>query len=326
MTRSEFADATRQALGRLEASHTNFYTPDDPEYYGLTSIFRAFLKREVVELESIGVDVAPGHFVRVVFAGSPADKAGLRRGDQILLADGKEFHPVLSFRGRTGQAVTLVVRSRRDGPPREVVIVPRKVDPREEWLQDQKLGAGVVAARGKKVAYMPLFSAAGEQHQSVLVEEITDRFAEADALILDFRNGWGGADPTFVNLFNRMTPVLEEVGSDGTRSRYDPQWRKPLFLLINGGSRSGKEVVAFAVQKQKIGTLVGERSAGAVLAGSPFLLRDRSLLFLAVSDVLVDGERLEGRGVLPDVEVVDQLPFAEGRDPQLEKALGLAAP
>ena len=53
-----------------------------------------------------------------------------------------------------------------------------------------------------------------------------------------------------------------------------------------------------------------------------FLLSDGSLLVLAVSDVRVEGERLEGRGVVPDVEVSFPLPYAAGRDPQLDAALG----
>jgi hypothetical protein len=39
---------------------------------------------------------------------------------------------------------------------------------------------------------------------------------------------------------------------------------------------------------------VGERTAGAVLAGRCFLLSDRSLLYLAVAGIRGDGERLEG--------------------------------
>ena len=321
---ADFAGATRRALGRLGASHTGYYTPDDPEYHGLLSIFRESLKVEDVEVDSIGLDLAPGGFARVVFAGSPAEKAGLRRGDQVLRADGEAFHPIRSLRGRSGRDVTLTIRGRRDWPTREVVVVPRKIEPRREWLEAQVAGAKVIAVGGKRVAYMPFFSAAGEEHMEALRDAVDGRFAAADALILDFRDGWGGANPTFVNLFNPAPPVLERIGRDGARERYDPQWRKPLFLLINGGSRSGKEVVAFAIRTRKLGVLVGSKTAGAVVAGRPFLLRDRTLLLLAVSDVLVDGERLEGRGVAPDVEVADPLPFAGGEDPQLARALELA--
>jgi carboxyl-terminal processing protease len=44
-----------------------------------------------------------------------------------------------------------------------------------------------------------------------------------------------------------------------------------------------------------------------------------------VQDILVDGERLEGTGVKPDVAVPSALPYAEGRDPQLERGLEVAA-
>jgi hypothetical protein len=44
-----------------------------------------------------------------------------------------------------------------------------------------------------------------------------------------------------------------------------------------------------------------------------------------VYNVLVDGERLEGVGVKPDVLVADDLTYAEGRDPQFERALEVAA-
>ena len=42
---------------------------------------------------------------------------------------------------------------------------------------------------------------------------------------------------------------------------------------------------------------------------------------MAVLDLRVDGIRLEGRGVEPDVEVPFSLPHAGGRDPQRERAL-----
>ena len=109
-----------------------------------------------------------------------------------------------------------------------------------------------------------------------------------------------------------------------TQRRADGQWRKPVFVLINGGSRSGKEIVAYSIRKHRLGTLVGQRTAGAVLGGRCFHLSDHSLLYLAVNDVRVDGERLEGRGVEPDVVVPDALLYADGADPQLEKALELA--
>jgi carboxyl-terminal processing protease len=101
----------------------------------------------------------------------------------------------------------------------------------------------------------------------------------------------------------------------------DFQWRKPVVMLVNNGSRSGKEILAYGFQKYKLGKVIGTKTAGAVVGGSPFLLKDGNLLYLAVIDVLVDGERLEGKGVIPDIEVPFPLEYAQGKDPQLEKAV-----
>jgi carboxyl-terminal processing protease len=108
---------------------------------------------------------------------------------------------------------------------------------------------------------------------------------------------------------------------NGESAPVNVRWRKPVALLINGGTRSGKEVLAYGFKKYGYGQVVGTRTAGAVLAGRCHLLSDGSLLMIAVNDVTVDGERLEGKGVEPTVEVSFDLPYASGRDPQLDKAV-----
>jgi hypothetical protein len=66
-------------------------------------------------------------------------------------------------------------------------------------------------------------------------------------------------------------------------------------MLINGGTRSGKEVLTYGFKKYQLGELIGTRTEGAVLAATAFLIGS-GLLLLAVEDVWVDGERLEGVG------------------------------
>jgi carboxyl-terminal processing protease len=129
----------------------------------------------------------------------------------------------------------------------------------------------------------------------------------------------------FLNLFNTRLPVLTSVGRDGKQVVTMASWVKPVVLLVNGGSRSGKELVTFAMKQREMAKVVGEKTAGAVLAGTPLRLSNGDLLYLAVMDGAVDGTRLEGVGVTPDVEVPDALPYAAGKDPQLEKALEVAA-
>jgi carboxyl-terminal processing protease len=98
-------------------------------------------------------------------------------------------------------------------------------------------------------------------------------------------------------------------------------------LLINNGSRSGKELLSFTFKQWGLGPLVGMRTAGAMVAGRIFANEnDASLLYLATEDVVMgDGTRLEGNGVAPDINVPFNIPFAQGRDPQKDRAISEAA-
>jgi carboxyl-terminal processing protease len=153
------------------------------------------------------------------------------------------------------------------------------------------------------------------------VEELAEgRLKDVDGLVLDLRGGWGGAQPEYTELFVGGTPIMTYVGRDGRENFASFRWRRPVAVLVDEGTRSGKEVVTYGLKRQGV-RVVGTRTAGALLAGRGFLLRDGSLRVLAVADVRVEGERLEGRGVMPDVVVPFRLPYAAGRDPQLEAAL-----
>ena len=69
--------------------------------------------------------------------------------------------------------------------------------------------------------------------------------------------------------------------------------------------------------------LIGALDNGAVLAATAFLMGNGDLLVLAVDDVQVDNERLEGVGVEPTVPVPFDNSYAGGRDPQLDRAVEL---
>src|SRR5262245_13534689 len=269
--RDEFIRKTRDALAELKVSHTGSYTPADSRYFALLSIFKfKELGPRAAEVESIGADFTEEGFARVVFSGGPAEKSGLRRGDKVLAADGRPFQPILSLKGKAGRPVVLRVERSAGSDPLEIRVTPRKIDPGQEWLEAQQNGSRLIERGGASLAYVPLFSCAGEQYMEALQDAVGGKLREAQALVLDFRDGWGGCNPEFVNVFNDGVPALTSIGRDGKEQRYDPRWRKPLFVLINEGSRSGKEVVSFALQKHRRATLVGTRTAGAVIAGKPF--------------------------------------------------------
>ena len=180
----------------------------------------------------------------------------------------------------------------------------------------------MIEAGGKRIGYIRIWSYAGRQYQDALEAELASgKLKDADAVIWDLRDGWGGAQPDFLDIFNPRGPVMTVTDRNGGQDIVNFRWRKPVALLVNAGTRSGKEVLTFGFKKYGFGEVIGERTAGALLAARAFLLSDDSLMIVAVDDVTVDGERLEGRGVDPTIRVPFDLPYAAGRDPQLDRAL-----
>jgi carboxyl-terminal processing protease len=321
-----------EMLAQLAASHTARYRPDDPAYYQLLDIFSGSLRRELRALYPSGVRypgiglftrrIGDKLFVSGTIAGLPADEAGILVGDEILDVDGEPFEPVGSFAGKVGQSVTLRVRREAGGPPLPIAIKPVWIAPAEAFLAAMSDGARIIENGGRKIGYVRIWSYAGERYQDRLEELISSgKLAGADALIWDLRDGWGGAQPYYLDIFGRLGPTMTATDRDGDRDMVNVKWRKPVALLINGGSRSGKEVLAYGFKKYGVGEVIGTRTAGALLAGRAFLLPDDSLLLLAVSDVAVDGERLERIGVAPTIEVPFPLEYAAGQDPQIDKAV-----
>jgi carboxyl-terminal processing protease len=81
--------------------------------------------------------------------------------------------------------------------------------------------------------------------------------------------------------------------------------------------------MAYSLKKAGI-SLVGTTTRGAVLGGSAFILQNESLLLIPVVDVKIDGNRLEGVGVSPTIEVNAILEYSQGNDPQLDAAVDIA--
>ena len=105
-SREEAAVVINAMLAKLGASHTHYYTPEDPAYYQLADIFvfalehrgleRVFPRGEV-SYPGIGVFTEADNqgriFVTGVIEGAPAHAAGVLLGDEILSADARPFLP-----------------------------------------------------------------------------------------------------------------------------------------------------------------------------------------------------------------------------------------
>lgn len=324
-------------LRELECSHAQLYTKSDIEYFQLVESFGddgaqagSSMLRKAAGKGFRGIGAFTEHhgnelFVRWVLDGSPADRAGLKVGDQIMVVRGVNKDGLRCLASLTASSVTMHVRrSQQSQQCIEVQVRPIQQKASEWFYNAACKSAKIFEQAGTRIGYLHLWSSCGDEYEDLLREHIgRGLLRDADALLLDLRGLMGGASPYLLNVFCPNAPALEYTYRDGSRQRFDFQWRKPVALLINEYTRSGNEVLAYGIKKYGIGELVGTPSAGAVLAGRPYLLPDGSLLYLPVADVLADGQRLEGNPIQPTVHADFVLPYANGHDGQLERGLDL---
>jgi C-terminal processing protease CtpA/Prc len=330
---AERAAVINRMLAELAVSHTGYYTASDPAYFQLLDIFSGVLRQSLRRVFPDGQVTYPGigmstrqlegkTFIAGILDGLPAQKASLVVGDELLAVDGEPFHPINSFATKVGQEVTLTIRRRVDGPTEDIVVVPAQIRPNEAFLKAMQESARIIDADGTQIGYIHVWSYAGSQYQQLLEREVSSgKLKDADALVWDLRDGWGGAETEYLHLFTGRAPTTTLINRDGRVSVANVTWRKPVAMLVNGGTRSGKEILAYGFKKYAVGEVIGSRTAGAVLAGRAYLLGDGSLLLLAVADVLVDGQPLENVGVMPTIAVPFPLAYAQGKDPQLDRAV-----
>jgi carboxyl-terminal processing protease len=197
------------------------------------------------------------------------------------------------------------------------------IEPTTMFLDAQRASTEVIYRNGKKFGYVHIWALAGELcQQQALRDSLFSHFRDADGLILDLRDGWGGILwPGFLNRFSGEGPNVTFAARDGKETINYGQWQKPVVVIVNEGTRSGKELLSFGFQHYHLGTVIGARTAGAVLGSRPFVMQDGSLLILAVTDVSIDGQRLEGVGVTPSISVPFTLEYAQGADPLKAKAV-----
>jgi len=348
-TREEAGMLLNEMLGALRTSHTRYFHQEDPRFYELLDVFSsrpgpaselatAIFGDQVVRMPSIGVvteSIEGRTFIVDVLHGSPADRSGLLIGDEIVGVEGKPFHPIYSLVGRAGAPIPLEIRRSRDAEPEVVWVDVEIVMPHEAFERDLRESVRVVERGQARVGYVRVYSFAGEQYYMALKSVLREApLSDADALVIDLRGGWGGAQPEYLHAFSRRVPRLSFRGRDGAwrdvgtgeeRAGLEPAWTRSVVMLVDAGSRSGKEILAHGFKTYGVGVLVGERTAGAVVGGSAFPLSNGDLVYVAVSDVRVDGVRLEGVGVEPHVEIGWDRRFAAGVDPQFETAAAVAA-
>lgn len=331
---ADLALLVNSMLEHLHCSHARLFTKNDIEYFQLLESFgsamspkgtNSFLKAAGRGFRGLGgVTELHGkrHFIRWVLDGSPAQRAGLLIGDEIVGVEGVEEGGMRCLASTRMAPVTLQIRR----SPRKSLLVISLTPMQKlatDWLYSASLASVKIIHRaGVRIGYLHLWSTSGDAYEKLLREQITSGLLrDADTLLLDLRGLVGGACPSFLSIFCPNIPTLEYIYRNGSRELLDGQWRKPVAFLVNEYTRSGNEVLAQGIRKYRLGELVGAPTAGAVLAGRPYLLADRSLLYLPIADVLVDGKRAEGVRIQPTIKAECLLPYAQGHDEQLEQGV-----
>lgn len=310
-------DALHEMLAVLGDSHTIAFSP--------LEVDRIDRRPDAGVAGALVSPIDGQEVVMAVSNRSPAERAGLRRGD-IVLASDMELGPPGSVKHYTlRDPTTGVVRhATLRLAPSVAVDDPRGSD--VDWD---------VAAAGVGYLRIGSFPEAIDDVLGWAMQEL----GKEPALVLDLRSNPGGmldaVDDTAGMFLGKGTLVVtgwrrirwfgpqKFLASDAAGVHY----AGALYVLVDGSSESGAETLAAALQSYHRATIVGVRTAGKVMGvdlEEP--LADGGLLRVATLDMIApNGVRLEGRGVEPDVVVVRTArDVARGVDPQLRTAIDLA--
>lgn len=328
-TQEEVHEAIVDLLAELKSSHASVIEPD------------VYVKHYDHEAKSrlaptFGVRVArleEGWFVHEAIAGSPAAAAGVLRGDRLVTINGRPpeeaglrplpwdsglaaIRPISRFyvlpTQKAGDRLRLELE-RFKRPKGLFQLTLESMDWNE--IEGCRVSRRVVERDGLKVLYIRFYHLLSEEPVDMLMEQMRQH-PDADAVVVDLR-GQGGLPSAVDRLLDAFDP----------QTRGGPVWGRPAVALIDGDTRSAKEVLAFFWRKQGIGTLVGQTTSGAVL-GARFqpLGEQGAQLLIPILDMRTStgGVNIEGKGVAPDIVVEAKLPYAQGVDPIFDKGLEVA--
>ncbi|MCX7975510.1 MAG: S41 family peptidase [Bellilinea sp.] len=316
--------AIRGMLEALGDPYSGYLTSD--EYQQANAPLRG-------EYEGIGAWVdTSGKYLTIIspMEGSPAEKAGLKAGDQIIAVDGEDvtaLDPRLVLRrvlGPAGTTVRLTILREGTESPFEVSIVR------------QKITLETVSAKmlDNNIAYIKI-TQFGERTDRDLRTKLRELLRNNPAgLILDLRNNPGGYLNTAINITSQFIGngiiMIEQYGN-GEKVSYQARpgglaTDIPLVVLVNEGSASASEITAGAIQDRGRGLLVGTKTFGKGTVQTWRQLQDNAgAVKITIARWLTPNERqINGEGLMPDVVVeMTEEDQKANRDPQLEKAVEL---
>ena len=209
------------------------------------------------------------------YAGSPAVKAGLQCGDEIMTIDGQSVIGLTSrecsdrMRGEAGTKVVFKVKKVRSGEIRDITVTREAIHlPDIEYYGMLDDHTGYILQSG--------FTEGVSGQVRNAVTELKKKGMKH--LVLDLRNNGGGLLGEAVEIVSIFVPkgslVVTAKGRNGkvlyecrtTQAPVDTQM--PVTVMINSGSASASEIVSGALQDLDRATIAGERSFGKGLVQS----------------------------------------------------------
>jgi len=260
--------------------------------------------------------------------GSPAQKAGIRAGDEIVAIDGAKLDGLTvdaardKVRGKKGTEVTLSI-VRGNAAPTDIQVVRDIIVQKEVVAKSLANGAvGYIAVTG--------FS---DNSQKAFHDALqADLKAGQKKIILDLRGNPGGyvdAARHIASEFIPDGPIFWEQDADGNQTETtatgdgiatDPSIQ--VVVLVDKGSASASEIVAGAMQDRKRATIVGETSFGKGTVQQWIQMQDGSALKLTIAKWLTpDKHWIHHVGIVPDVPVATPANPGPTNDPALQKAV-----
>ncbi|AKT36236.1 S41 family peptidase [Chondromyces crocatus] len=262
----------------------------------------------------VGVEVDYRNETPTVIApieGSPAERAGIRSGDQIVAIDGKPT------RGERLDKLITLMRGPAGSKVRVLIRRPGVTEPLNFELKREEIRVTSVVAKRMEhdVAYIRLKQFQEGTHEELLQAAGKLRAASKSPLagvILDMRNNPGG-------LVDEAEGVADEFLGSGTI--YSTRHRNvvvdearatpggafsslPIVVLVNEYSASSSELVAGALQDNKRATVIGTTTFGKGSVQTIYELPGGAGMRLTTMRYYTpSGRSIQAQGVQPDVVV-----------------------
>lgn len=281
--------------------------------------------------EGIGAEVGmeDGKIVIVSpFKGSPAEKAGLKPGDQILKVDGESiegfnlFQATSKIRGKKGTKVQLEI-------VREGLKNPLIVEVKRDEIPQITVQSDIKKQNEKAIGYIEISSFSKDTSAEFKKQLHSLESKGIQGLIIDVRGNPGGLLVSVEDILKELVtdekPYIQIEKREGKKTRYFSTLKKkkdyPIGVLIDKGSASAAEILAGALKEAQGYALIGETTFGKGTVQQPMEMGDGSNIKLTLYKWLTpDGNWIHNVGIQPTLEVKQPMVF-HTHPLQVEQAL-----